>query len=243
MNCGCKAAGGSTRTCRRSRSTAGALLLPWGIHTPTSPLTLIARVVYRGKDDHIHELRLQGGWMQTDLSAALVNRVPTVPVAGDPFAYVTPDFVPRVIYRGKDDHIHELRLQGGWMQADLSAMAANAAPAVPAAGNPYAYTTTSDSIPRVLYRGRDEHIHELRFQDGWIWTDLSAVVTNGAPAVAASGDPYGYITRELDPSRALPGAVWPYPRVAAAAGMDSGGCIRAPVVSDAVRRPRWDILV
>ena len=205
---------------------------PYAYTTPDS----IARVVYRGKDDHIHELRLQGGWMQADLSAILGNRAPAFAVAGDPFAYVTPDSIPRVIYRGKDDHIHELRLQGGWIQADLSTIVVNAAPAVPAAGNPYAYTTSPDSIPRVLYRGQDEHIHELRLQDRWIQADLSAIVTNGAPAVAASGDPYAYAARELDPARALPGAVWPYPRVAAAARMDSGGCIRAPVVSNAVQR-------
>ena len=168
---------------------------PYAYVTPDS----IARVVYRGKDDHIHELRLQGGWTQTDLSATLVNRVPAVPVAGDPFAYVTPDSIPRVIYRGKDDHIHELRLQGGWIQADLSAMIINTAATVAAAGNPYAYTTTSDSIPRVLYRGRDDHIHELRLQDGWIETDLSAVVSNGAPAVAASGDPRACIARDSIP--------------------------------------------
>jgi hypothetical protein len=45
---------------------------------------------------------------------------------GDPSAYYTPLFdAARVVYRGHDDHIHELWLtsnSGGWQHADLSEM-------------------------------------------------------------------------------------------------------------------------
>jgi hypothetical protein len=44
-----------------------------------------------------------------------------VPAAGDPFAYVTPDGGARVLYVGADFDIHELRFQGSWLRADLSA--------------------------------------------------------------------------------------------------------------------------
>jgi len=53
--------------------------------------------VWRGGGEDIAELRLQGSWLQADLSA--ISDVPAVTAAGDPFAYVTPDGVPRVVYR------------------------------------------------------------------------------------------------------------------------------------------------
>jgi hypothetical protein len=53
-------------------------------------------------DNHIHELRLQGSWIQADLSAIVSDNPPAVPAAGDPFVYVTPDSVPRIVYRGAD---------------------------------------------------------------------------------------------------------------------------------------------
>ncbi len=147
----------------------------------------VPRVVYRGADDHIEELRLEGSWNAADLSAMVGDGSPSVPAAGDPQAYTTPDLISRVVYRGQDSHIHELRLQGGWLQADLTAICAGNAVAVPAAGNPHAYVTP-DSIPRVVYRGKDGHIHELRLQgSGWIHADLSAIVVNRAPVVPAVG--------------------------------------------------------
>jgi len=105
--------------------------------------------VYRGGDGHIHETRLQGSWLQADLSAAISVGAPAPTAAGTPFAYVTPDGVPRVLYRGADDDVHELRLQGSWMQADLSQVASDA-PTVPAVGDPFAYVT-ADGVYRVLY--------------------------------------------------------------------------------------------
>jgi hypothetical protein len=74
---------------------------------------------------------------------------PAFPVAGDPFAYITADGVPRVVYRGLDFHIHELRLEGSWIQADLTAI--SNAPALPAAGDPFAYFTRDDNVPRIVY--------------------------------------------------------------------------------------------
>jgi hypothetical protein len=158
----------------------------------------VPRVVYRGEDSHIHELRLQGGWIQVDLSAIVSDRPPAIPAAGDPFAYVTPDGVPRVVYRGEDNHIHELRLQGGWIQADLSTIVSDRPPAVFAASDPFAYVTP-DGVPRVVYRGQDSHIHEMRLQGSWVQDDLSAIVSNRPPAVPAAGDPFAYVTPDRVP--------------------------------------------
>jgi hypothetical protein len=167
---------------------------PFGYVTPDC----LPRVVYRGTDNHIHELRLQGRWIQADLSAIVSDSPPATPAAGDPFAYVTPDGVPRVIYVGTDGHIHELRLQEGWIQADLSAIVSDSPPASPAAGNPFAYVTP-DGVPRVVYRGSDNHIHELRLQGSWIQADLSAIVSDTPPAPPAAGDPYAYVTPDQIP--------------------------------------------
>ena len=60
------------------------------------------------------------------------------PTRGNPFAYVTDELVVSVVYRGTDDHIQELQLEGSRNAADLSAMIADGAPAVPAAGDPQA---------------------------------------------------------------------------------------------------------
>jgi hypothetical protein len=120
-------------------------------------------VVYRGTDNHIHALRRQGVWFQGDLSNVIVNGAP-VPSAGNPFAYVTPDGFSRVIYQGQDAHIHEFfRLQGAWpwSQADLSVLSGGPPP--PADGHLFAYVTP-DGVPRVIYRGVEEDIHELRLQ-------------------------------------------------------------------------------
>jgi hypothetical protein len=171
----------------------------------------IPRVVYVGADSHIHELRLQGtnltpvGWIQADLSAIVTDSPPAVPAinGSSVHAYVTPDGIPRVVYVGVDSHIHELRLQKSWIQADLSAIVTNNSPAVPAinGSSVHAYVTP-DGIPRVVYIGVDSHIHELRLQGtnltpvGWIQADLSAIVTDNPPAVpAAIGSPvHAYVT-------------------------------------------------
>ena len=69
-----------------------------------------------------------------------------------------------MLFRGTDNHIHELFDVGdtpGWGIADLTA-AAEASTA--AASDPVPYMTNfSDQGPtaRVLFRGTDNHIHEL----------------------------------------------------------------------------------
>jgi hypothetical protein len=80
------------------------------------------------------------------------NQTPAFPAVGNPFPYVTHDGDPRVVYLGSDAHIHELRLQGGWYQADLSAIVTDSPPAVPAGSTPFAHFG-SDGIARVLYLG------------------------------------------------------------------------------------------
>ncbi len=165
----------------------------------------IPRIFYVGEDKHIHELRLeQTGWAQADLSAIVTNNAPAFPVAtrSPLFAVVTRDGIPRIFYVGEDKHIRELRLeQTGWAQADLSAIVTNNAPAFPVAtgGSPLFAVVTRDGIPRIFYVGQDKHIRELRLeQTGWAQADLSAIVTNNAPAfpVATGSSLFAVVTRD-----------------------------------------------
>jgi Astacin (Peptidase family M12A) len=164
-----------------------------------TPLFDAARVVYRGHDDHIHELWLtkdSGGWQHADLSAMTGAPGADRDLLGffnaAPFGYYTSLYdAARVIYRGQDEHIHELWLtqnSGGWQHADLSAMAS--APA--AASEPYGYHTPLYDAARVIYRGHDDHIHELwltQNSGGWQHADLTNL--GGLPM---PGTPFGYFS-------------------------------------------------
>ena len=147
-------------------------------------------IAYRADDKHIHELQYDSnGWHHTDLNAAT-----SAPAAlGDPCGYEFANQRTRhVIYGGIDQHIHELWWDAtyGWHHSDLSA--ATGAPAT-AGNSPKAngYVFVAEGTQHVVYRGSDQHIHELRWDThGWRHNDLSAAT--GAPAAADLSDPHGY---------------------------------------------------
>jgi len=149
--------------------------------------------VYRGADDHIHEIFLPRGgaaWKTGDLSAAAGAPAAT----GEPSAYVRSDDVNSVVYRGTDNDIHELYLPRGaanWLTGDLTA----STDAVAAAGKPSAYVR-SDNMNSVVYRGIDNHVHELFLTQGgaaWSTGDLTAI----AGGAAAAGDSAPFLRSDL----------------------------------------------
>ena len=76
-------------------------------------------MVYRGFDNDIHELYLEGGnWLGGDLTA----KTGAPPAAGDPATYRRSDNVNSVLYRGLDGDINELYLPlgGSWLTGNLS---------------------------------------------------------------------------------------------------------------------------
>jgi len=171
-----------------SGDTANALANPRP-HGYMTAAKGIQHVVWRGSDEHIHELwHDSNGWHQRDLSAATSAPAAT----GDPHAYT---FVARgsqhIVYRADDKRIHELRYDSsGWQHTDLSA--ATSAPA--ALGDPCGYEFANQRTRHVLYAGTDQHIHELWWDAtfGWHHSDLSAAT--GAPATAGnSPKPNGYV--------------------------------------------------
>jgi hypothetical protein len=123
-----------------------------------------ARMVYRGQDNHVHEIWLSGsGWQHWDMTASL--RAPLA--AGDPMGYQATG-VARVVYCGRDSHVHEIWLSAtGWQHYDHTA--ALSAPL--AAGEPMGYQ--SSGRDRVVYRGRDNHAHEIALAGTWRHEDLT----------------------------------------------------------------------
>ncbi len=140
--------------------------------------------IYRGVDNHIHELWFNGSWHHNDLTVAAGN---APAAASNPSGYTWGvDKTEHAIYRGNDNHIQELRFNGSWHHNDLTAAAGNAPLA---AGDPSGYTWSVDKTEHVLYRGIDNHIHELWFNGSWHHNDLTAAAGN---APLAASDPAGY---------------------------------------------------
>lgn len=148
-------------------------------------------VVYRGADNHIHELSLSNGWHDGDLFAWTVN---PVPAASAPAAYIRSDGFNSVVFTGSDQFIYELSLQSGcWCLGNLSTYHGlqNAAPLASPQATPAAYRR-SDGYNSVVYRGYDSHIYELYLgTDGWdIGGDLLSWTVN---PVTAETDPFAYV--------------------------------------------------
>ena len=150
-------------------------------------LDTMDHVVYRGIDDHIHQLSFDGTWHWTDVTLA-ADPPPTSMVATDPAAYTFDhDQSQHIVYRGLDDHIHELWSSGTWHHNDLTLAAGNAPPA---ASKPFGYVWPQDTSQHVIYRGHDNAIHELYTHGHWQHNNLCQQA-NVAPT--AAGAPTGYV--------------------------------------------------
>ena len=115
-------------------------------------------MIYTDTNQQIIELALLERWTASNLSTNDKSQPPAHAAAGNPFAYVTFDGIPRVIYRGTDSHIYELHPEPFWRCNDLSQISS----AERAAGDPFGHVI-GDGVPRVVYRGANSHIWELAF--------------------------------------------------------------------------------
>lgn len=206
----------------------------------SDPGRATVRHVFCGMDDHIHEVYRSGSapFTVADLtalaSAPRAARVGSQGFDATPGAYYLGDTcTPRVVYRGSDEHVHELWIDAGgvWRHADLSQLTG----AAPAASNPFGYFTVRDMTSRVVYRGDDDHIHELWLDIGSSWqhADLSAIA--GAPP--AWGDPSACVTVGTRTARVIyrgqddhihvlslgPDGRWKHADLSAATGAPGGG--------------------
>jgi hypothetical protein len=166
-----------------------------------------ARVIYRGDDEHVHELYYKKDtrtknasgtdWGHADLNVEA--KAPTARAVDDPFGYYFDGFA-RVVYRDADGHIHELAYKKGsasvnangsdWLHTDLTARYRGSL----AGGPPTAFVT--DKTARIVYRGTDGHVNELRYtpstSPAWVPSDLTQRATAGVLAAPAASDPTGY---------------------------------------------------
>jgi hypothetical protein len=155
------------------------------------------RLYFRGNDNHIHELvntnPLNPSWTHNDLTmitGALANAT-AYPVG---YTFHTQN-TAHVFYRGEDDHIYELYLDGSsWNWNDLT-NAAKAPLAVPTpAGNGLcACAWESKNTQHVVYIGQDNHLNELLWNGSWQWTDLTVNATGSQVPPAAGNDPSVYV--------------------------------------------------
>ncbi|MET0552838.1 MAG: metallophosphoesterase [Vicinamibacteria bacterium] len=117
-------------------------------------------VVYRGVDQHLHELWWRGGEnaRHVDLTAAA-----GAPAAADePSAYYSPGTrTKHVVFRSGDGHLHEIASapDGPLETKDLTLEAL----APPAASRPVAYAVEGANTQHVVYRGPDGQVHEIRW--------------------------------------------------------------------------------
>jgi hypothetical protein len=186
------------------------------VNTPTGPLTtdlvdsagavtaasdawpyrrndFLNAVVYRGSDNHIHELSQPissaARWHDTDLTVAAGAGAVT---DGDPMAYVRSEDKNAVVYR-KEDHIFELSQMGeAWLVRNLSAEVFTSAMA---RGNPMAYAR-KDKLNAVVYRDDNNHIREL----GSYYTAIGEndLFASTGTTVPAASDPWGYAISKVE---------------------------------------------
>ena len=77
-------------------------------------------------------------------------------------------------FREVNGHVREATLNdGSWLLTDPTALAG----APPAAGEPSGLVSALTGSRYYVYRGREGHLHELRFDDSWSHRDLSASVS------------------------------------------------------------------
>jgi Fungal fucose-specific lectin len=168
---------------------AGADLAAGDVTAYVTDVDSTVRVVYWTTNGDIGEISLVPGHSWT--YGKLTQQVGAPAAVGDPMGYVNSfDETARVLYRTAAAHIQELSLPPGgqWATGDLTAMSG----ATPAAGDPFGYSTVFDQTSRVLYRGTDDHVHEISLPPGRTWVTGDLTAQTGAPA--ASGEPRAYVS-------------------------------------------------
>lgn len=120
------------------------------------------QVVYRAGDGHLHEI----WWVGAAAASAwdLVAAAGAPPAAADPACWFTPaSGTKHVAYAGLDGHVHDLAWAPGaaaptWTDLTLAALAP------PAAGDRVAgFAEAGSATSRVVFRGTDGHLHEIRW--------------------------------------------------------------------------------
>lgn len=152
------------------------------------------RVVYQGRDGHIHQLAEAGGaWRHEDLTA--LSGAPACAPDAAPAGYgYDARRSAHVVVRTADGHLLEYREQGGeWEWNDLTL--ATRSPVASDAETVCGYVLAAEPTQHVDFVGGDGHVHELWRGDGeWRHGDLTAAA--GAPAAQATTQPASYAAED-----------------------------------------------
>ena len=119
------------------------------------------QVIYRGVDNHIHELYWPSPTPVQHRDLTAEANAPDA--ASDPAAYYVPtNNTKHVIYRSADNRIREI-----WWVIDATTPyevnVTDSARAPLAADNPAAFFFPNAGTQHIAYRGADNHIHEIRW--------------------------------------------------------------------------------
>ena len=130
-------------------------------------------VVYRAADGQLHELSVSpDGSRGQDSTITMLAKAP--PAAGRPIAYSLGPGDPRVLYRGKAGHLHELsRVAGGadagaWRHTDLTAQLD-----IPVAGCDPSVVVL-DGVPHIVYADDTARLREIWLDEQWRHRPLPA---------------------------------------------------------------------
>jgi hypothetical protein len=151
---------------------------------PTNNESIVA---YRGSDDHIHSLYWTTGTVGHD---DLSGSAGSPNAAGKPTGYYRrSDDSHQIVYRAGNGHLYELWWVGVAPVQAGDLRAAAGAPA--AASDPAAYFSASTNSKHVVYRGADNHLHELVWAPGGS-VPAHADLTSEAGAPDASDTPSAF---------------------------------------------------
>jgi hypothetical protein len=132
------------------------------------------RVVFRGTDNHIYQAVHYGGIWQQPIQD--ISNVPGAALAaGEPYAFTDGAGGPHIVYRGLDNHIHDVWLdmaQQAWRHMDVTGPSG-----VLASGDPMGYL--HGSTLRVVFRG-GSHVYESfasAVGGPWMTWDMTANIS------------------------------------------------------------------
>lgn len=152
------------------------------------------RVVYQGRDGHIHQLAETGGaWRHEDLTALTGSPACAPDAAPAGYGYDARQSA-HVVVRTVDGHLLEYREhRGEWEWEDLTL--ATRSPAASDAEMVCGYVLAAEPTQHVDFVGGDGHVHELWRGDGaWQHSDLTAAA--GAPPAQATTQPASYAAED-----------------------------------------------
>ena len=120
-------------------------------------------IVYRDGNGHIQNLFQDAGGQASILDLSTLTGARRA--SGDPFVYVeTPTNILIVLYRGEDNHVHDIYWGPGtstFGHEDVTRLAGAGTPST--ASDPVGYL--AGNIHHVIYRDSDDHLHVL-------WTEV-----------------------------------------------------------------------